>query len=347
MRRFRCRFLPLACLVLLVPVLFGCAGRGTVRDASFFAMDTVITVRAALTDPAEASRIFGVCEDAVREAEAALSAHGDSPLFRFNGGEIDALELDGLIGDCVRTSLAVMDATEDAFDCTLGPLARLWNVTGGGPKPTDDAIREALTHTGRACFDFSPDRVTRLDSEAALDFGGIGKGAAADLLDERLGDDPALAWAVCSLGGNIALIGTKPDGEEFRVGVRDPMDPAGQIGVLTLAGGFVSVSGSYERYFEEDGVRYHHIFDGRTGCPAESGLVSVAVIAENGTLADALSTALFVMGEEGAADLYAAGEFAFEALLVSEDGHVVLTPGLAGRFEPRADVNVTSISIPD
>ena len=343
MRRFRCRFFTFALLSLLLPGLFGCAERGSVRDRSFFAMDTVVTVRASLSDPAEASRVFGICEDAVRDAEAALSAHADSPVSRFNNGTADALALDGLLGDCVGTSLAVMDATGDAFDCTLGPLSKLWNVTGGGPKPPDDAVRETLAHTGRTCFAFSPDRVTRLDPDAALDFGGIGKGAAADLLAERLAGDPAVRWAVCSLGGNIALIGEKPDGEAFRVGVRDPMDPAGQIGVLVLGGGFVSVSGSYERYFEEGGVRYHHIFDGRTGYPAESGLVSAAVIAENGTLADALSTALFVMGRDGALALYEAGTFAFEALLVDQNGTVTLTPGLAGRFEPRGDVRVDQI----
>ena len=170
----------------------------------------------------------------------------------------------------------------------------------------------------------------------------MGKGAAADLLAQRLRDDPALDWAVLSLGGNVALIGEKPDGP-FRVGMRDPGNPADNLGVLLLDGGFVSVSGSYERYFEEGGIRYHHIFDGRTGYPAESGLLSAAVIADNGTLADALSTACFVMGAERTLALYEDGTFSFEAVLVREDGSVTLTPGLEDRFEAREDVRVLPI----
>lgn len=345
MRRFRRRTLRPALLLFLVFLLAGCGGQGGIFDFSFFAMDTVVTVRVSLADsagPDARARIRALCEDGVSEAEAVLTAHADSPVSRFNAGEEDALALDGIVGETVRTSLAVMDAAGDAFDCTLGPLARLWNVTGGGPKPSDDAIRETLAHCGRACFAFLPDRVTRLDPEAALDFGGVGKGAAADLLAGRLDAELDLAWAVLSLGGNVALVGEKPDGP-FRVGVRDPRDPAEQLGVLLLDGGFVSVSGSYERYFEEDGVRYHHIFDGRTGYPARSGLLSAAVIAEEGTLADALSTALFVLGREDALALYDAGTFSFEAVLVAEDGSVTLTPGLRDRFEAREDVRVLPI----
>ena len=352
MRRFARFLLPLSLLTLVCLALFfgGCAGRENTSDFSFFAMDTVVTVRAKTADPAAARQIETLCRTTLDECEAALSAHADSPVSRFNGGEADELPLDGIAGEAVRTSLAVMDATDSAFDCTLLPLARLWNVTGGGPRPSDDAIREALAHTGRDCFDFRPDRVTRLDPDAALDFGGVGKGAAADLLVKRLTEDPSLGleWAVVSLGGNVALAGHKPDGP-FRVGVRDPFDPAAQIGVLTLDGGFVSVSGSYERFFEEGGVRYHHIFDGRTGYPAESGLVSAAVICGNGALADALSTALFVMGRDRALALYAAGTFDFEAVLIAADGPVFLTPGLADRFEARADVqaDVLPLSNPE
>ena len=344
MRRPRCRICPLLLPILLL-ALAGCGRQAGTLDFSFFAMDTVVTARVAFTDSADAgdrARIRKLAEDCVAEAEAALTAHADSPVSRFNAGAADELALDGIVGACVETSLAVMDATESAFDCTLGPLAALWNVTGGGPKPSDEAIRETLTHTGRGCFDFSPDRVTRLDPKAALDFGGIGKGAAADLLAERLRDDPAMDWAVLSLGGNVALVGEKPDGP-FRVGMRDPQNPADNLGVLLLDGGFVSVSGSYERYFEEDGVRYHHIFDGRSGYPAESGLLSAAVIAASGTLADALSTACFVMGSDDALALRDTGIFSFEAVFVHEDGSVTLTPGLRDRFEARRDVRVLPI----
>ena len=105
------------------------------------------------------------------------------------------------------------------------------------------------------------------------------------------------------------------------------------IGYCYLGSGFVSVSGDYERYFEYDEKRYHHIIDPKTGYPAESGLSSVAVVSSNGAAADALSTALFVMGADKALEFYNEGKISFEAVMVKSDGEIVLTPGIAEKFE--------------
>ena len=226
-------------------------------------------------------------------------------------------------------------STAGAFDCTLGALIERWNISGGGPVPTEAAIGEALSHTGEGCFSFSADEVRKTDPDARLDFGGVGKGVAAALLVDYLNSPEVLetiSGAVVSLGGNVALAGKKPDGSAFTVGVRDPDDADGLIGTLSLESGFVAVSGDYERYFEENGVRYHHILDGKTGYPSQSGLRSAAVISSDGALADALSTALFVLGEDGALALYESGLYDFEAVLVADGGRVVTTPGLDGVF---------------
>ncbi len=327
----------LLCAALLLS-LSGCAGAEP-KEYYFFAMDTVVTLRLIPkpgADQARMDEIAARCEGILIEAEREMSAKNDaSPVSRFNAGEDAALVLTPLLGEVVAVSLDVSRKTGGAFDCTLGALVELWNVSGGGPVPAQEDIREALSHTGEGCFSFSADEVKKTDPDARLDFGGVGKGAAAALLVDYLNSPETgetLAGAVVSLGGNVALAGSKPDGSPYTVGVRDPDDPGGLIGTLALESGFVAVSGDYERYFEENGVRYHHILDGKTGVPAKSGLRSAAAVASDGALADALSTALFVLGEDGALALYESGLYDFEAVLVTDDGRVTATPGLGSAF---------------
>ncbi len=329
----------LLCAALLIP-LAGCAGAEP-KEYYFFAMDTVVTLRLTPRSGADGARtdeIAARCEKILIEAERELSAKNDaSPVSRFNAGADGALILSPLLSETAAVSLDVSRNTAGAFDCTLGALVELWNVKGGGPVPEEEKIREALSHTGEACFSFSADRIEKTDPDARLDFGGVGKGAAAGLLIDYLNSPDVLdtiSGAVLSLGGNVALAGKKPDGSPYTVGVRDPDDAGALIGTLSLESGFVAVSGDYERYFEENGVLFHHILDRRTGYPAKTGLRSAAVICSDAALADALSTALFVLGEEGALALYESGIYDFEAVLAADDGRVIATPGLNGVFRP-------------
>ena len=131
------------------------------------------------------------------------------------------------------------------------------------------------------------------------------------------------------MGGNIGVFGTKPNSEKFKIGICDPDDASGVVGYLSISSGFISVSGDYERYFEENGERYHHIIDPATGYPAKSDVRSVAVYANNGAAADALSTALFVMGEEKALEFYGENKIAFEAIIINKNHEIILTDGVS------------------
>ena len=132
-----------------------------------------------------------------------------------------------------------------------------------------------------------------------------------------------------SFGSNVAVVGKKPEGDAFRVAVKNPIDGHDYAKVLEMSEGQVlSVSGDYERYYTIDGEKYHHIIDPQTGYPAKNGLCSVAVICEDGALADALSTALFVMGETKSRELYASGAYDFEAIFITSYGIVSTTDGL-------------------
>ena len=154
-----------------------------------------------------------------------------------------------------------------------------------------------------------------------------------------------------SLGGNVFVLGTKPDGSDWRVGIKDPQNEEALAVILPLRDAYAITSGGYERYFEENGKTYHHIIDPSTGYPADSGLLSVTVVAAdngpdwagagNGAMCDAFSTALFVMGEEQALDFWRNGGYDFDLVLVTEDGRVVITAGLADRFEEVKDSGYT------
>lgn len=196
-----------------------------------------------------------------------------------------------------------------------------------------------LAHVGMEHIHLTEDTAT-LDPGTQIDLGAIAKGYASDQLGalfQRSGVERG--WV--SLGGNVLAWGSRPDGDPWEVGIQDPAHPdesSALVCSLFLQDAFAVTSGSYQRYFEQDGKRYHHILDPKTGAPAESGLVSVTVVADyapgNGTMCDALSTALFVMGEEDALSFWRSGTYDFELVLVTEDGRVLVTEGLADRYAP-------------
>jgi thiamine biosynthesis lipoprotein len=178
----------------------------------------------------------------------------------------------------------------------------------------------------------------RLDEGTRIDLGGIAKGYASDCLVQVFENyEVERGWA--SLGGNVVAWGTRPDGAPWKVGVRDPKHTEQEVlvGMIGLENAFAVTSGGYERFFEENGKTYHHILDPKTGYPADSGLVSVTVVADcetpgNGAMCDALSTALFVMGEEAALEFRRSSGYAFDLVLVTADDRVVVTDGIAEQF---------------
>ena len=303
-------------------------------DTVFFAMDTYITVRLAkaeVTDE-QIGETTAECERIVRALESVLSAHDpDSELYALNHSREEFTEISETLEDVLITAYDIHGWTDGAYDCTLGGLAELWNITGGGPVPAQEDIDAFLEHVGydKITLDEQRNTIMRSDTDVQLDLGGIGKGAAADRLIRYL-ETTDIAYGLVSVGGTIGVFGEKSDGTPYKIGIKDPDDPSGVLGYLYIEDGFVAVSGDYERYFEENGVRYHHIFDPSTGYPADSGLRSAAVHALNGAAADALSTALFVMGTEASLELYETIG-GFEAILVSDTG-ITATAGARTDF---------------
>lgn len=226
----------------------------------------------------------------------------DSDIARINAAKGAAVEVDPATADLISQALAYCAEFDGLFDITIGAVSTLWDFDEG-VRPSDEAISDALPHVGWRGVHVDEDACTvQLDDpQAQLDLGGIAKGYVADRLVELLETETSATAAMISLGGNIALFGTKPDGEPWLVGVRDPNDPGGStvVGTASLAEPTSLVtSGLYERTFEQDGVTYWHILDPNTGMPVSTDVDSVTVACPSSTLADTLSTTLFVAGSD-------------------------------------------------
>ena len=179
--------------------------------------------------------------------------------------------------------------------------------------------------------------MTLLDG-CTLDLGAVGKGMGCDLIVDYLKTQPEVSGMILNLGGSSVLTyGQKPDGSAWKIALTDPRDTEGDyLGVITLEDGqFLSTSGDYEKYFMEDGKRYHHILDPETGYPVWNGLTSVTIVCDQGYLADGLSTACFVLGMEKAGPLLE--KYGAEAVFVDEDKNVYVTDGMMDQFELMKD----------
>ena len=300
------------------------------------AMDTAMVLTAY---GKESTRAVYDAEEEVRRLDALLSrTSGSSEVSMLNGAGGEMVPVGAEICTLIQTAGDFTEATGGAFDITIAPVVSAWGFTTDSYQvPDREALQTLLESVGMEHVHLSGGSA-RLDPGTMIDLGGIAKGYTADRVAEIF-QEHAVPRGKVELGGNILVIGDKPDGTAWRVGVQDPKHPDeadGLVCVLNLTDAFAVTSGSYQRYFEQDGKRYHHIIDPATGCPADSGLTSVTVVADsargNGTMCDALSTALFVMGEDKALDFWRSGVYDFQLVLVTEDGRVVVTEGLKDGF---------------
>lgn len=231
---------------------------------------------------------------------------GESDIARINAAGGAPVKVDAATVDVVKRGIEFSKASNGLFDITIGTVSTLWNFDTG-VRPADEQIAAVLPHIGwqHVRIDEDAKTIALDDPVTKLDLGGIAKGYIADQLCELLKKRDKVVAAVVSLGGNIAYVGTKPDGERWKTGIRDPNDPGGTttVGTAEVTGGSVVTSGLYERYFDQDGVRYWHILDPRTGMPVQTDVVSDTVVCPSSTEADALSTTLFVAGSKQGAQI--------------------------------------------
>lgn len=251
---------------------------------------------------------------------------------RIEGSPVDLLNkgekvVNSSLADILESCREVSEKSGGAFDVTVGKVASLWNIGEEGERiPTADEISREIANVGSNGIIIKGNEIS-LGTSCEIDLGAVGKGLACDYIMSYLRAAEDIDGAVVSVGGSNVVYGKyNKAGDKWRVAVRHPRDENSFLGVITLSEGFISTSGDYEKYFEENGKRYHHILDAKTGYPAESGLISVTVVCDNGFLSDALSTACFISGEENGRALLekynASGIFVNESMEISVVGEI-------------------------
>lgn len=316
---------PIIALLLILCLLASCAPAE--HTASFFAMDTVMSITAYGKDGQEAAEAV---ETEIKALDRLLSAtNGTSEIYAANHSGGESVTVSDETAALLARALELCGETDGALDVTIYPVVKAWGFTTDSYQvPPEDELAELIKQVDFTRIALDGNTLT-VPEGMELVLGAVAKGYAADRAAEVL-TARGVTCAKLELGGNIHLIGKKANGTPWGVAVRDPSGE-GYMGLLQTDGGAVVTSGGYERYFEQDGITYWHIIDPTTGRPAQSGLVSVTIAAPSGTLADALSTALFVMGKEKAAAFWRARQD-FDFILIGEDGTVTVTPGLEKRF---------------
>lgn len=338
------RFFRMAALFGLCFALCGCGVEETRRVQRVdTAMGTVIQLNIYTSE--ESDSAGEILELIRRLEEDKLSWRLEtSEIYRVNqwAGSAQGLEISEELAKVLQKCLEVGERSEGALDVSLGAVIRLWDIDGwaGGQRegefqiPSPEELDRALAQCGmdKIRLEQTKDGMRLyIEQGTRLDLGAVGKGLALTEILAYLEDHEAISGATISVGGSVLTYGKKPDGSSWRIGIADPGEPSANLGVISLEGQWcVSTSGDYERYVEVGGVRYHHILDPETGAPASSGLCSVTVVTRDGLLSDALSTACFVLGQERGMAL--ARFYEAEALFVTDEGEIAMTPGMAEMF---------------
>jgi thiamine biosynthesis lipoprotein len=228
-------------------------------------------------------------------------------------------------GDLIEVSRDVHQLTAGMFDPTIGAISRLWEWWEGARPPGEDSLARALADVGL------PRYLEDTGSGSfVLDLGGVAKGYAVDLAAaelRRLG----FTSAIINAGGDLRLLGKRPDGRPWRIAIRHPREASSFIGYLDLEDTAVATSGDYERFFLFEGKRYHHILDPRTGLPGYASN-SVTVVAPDACRSDALATGLFLLGPQRGGDLIRRSAGIDAVFVHAEGDSITVTPGLMDRF---------------
>ena len=332
----------LSALLLALALLAGCAPASREDTVNFTAMDTVIQLSVYGCDHGEEA--LSEARQLIQELDGLLSTTDEgSQIHALNQGETVALAQP--VQALLERALALCADTGGAFDITIYPVVRAWGFTTDSHQvPTQEELSALLARVDYRQVEPQEGTLT-LPQGVELDLGGVAKGYASQQV-ARLLREEGVDCALIDLGGSIQAMGSSPDGDPWSVGIRDPRSdsPEDYAAVVRVTDQAVVTSGMYERYFEQDGVRYGHIIDPDTGYPVDNGLASVTIVAADPTLADALSTALFVMGRDGAAQ-YWRGREDFEFVLMGEDGSITISEGLEGSFSLAGEQGSVSLEV--
>lgn len=315
-------------LTVMTLVLSGCATEIEPVETSLFAMNTYMTFTVYGENAQEA---LDESVELIQTMESRWAVTDDeSEIYRGNHSDGRPISVSEETAVLISFALDMAEKTKSALGPTIYPVLAAWGFTTDSKQvPSQEQIDALLERVDYSKIQLDGTTLT-MPKGMQLDLGAVGKGYTADLVAEVL-QTHGVQSALINLGGNIQAVGSRPDGSDWRIGIRAPWGED-NLGVLEISDAAVVTSGGYENYFEDkDGNIYWHILDPSTGYPANSGLQAVTIIGEEGRLCDALSTALFVMGTEQA-EAYWRENGGFDMLLVTDENEILLTEGIADKF---------------
>lgn len=313
------KYIILACL-LICTMLTSC-GKDYMAD-TFFCMDTLATVKADTED----GETLKKCRELLMELDVELSRHNEKGKTAEYNSSQNGAELSRELKELVVFSCEISKDTDGAFNVFSGSLTKLWNESEN--YPDEEKIKKALSSVISECS-FDGSFLEKPNEDTMLEFGGIAKGYACDKAVALLKENSVRSGMV-SFSSSIGVFGSNPDGEPWKIAIKDPIDTEAHLGYVRLEDGFLSVSGDYERFYEIDGKKYNHIIDIKSGLPVDNGVHSVTVVAPTGAQSDALSTAFFVMGAERVKELYWDSD-EIKYLIVNDEG-VFMNPSMEKIF---------------
>lgn len=326
-----------AAMALCLGMLFSLAacGEGVQAQKQLFAMDTTMTLT-AYGRKAEAG--IDAAASVINAMDTSLDPENTSGIiYAINHAEGANTAVTGQVASMLGTAQLVYQRSGGAMDPSIYPLVKLWGfIDGKYYVPTADEISEALS---KRCFDgltinsfpSSGGYSVSIPAGGEIGLGAVAKGAASAAAVDAM-RQAGVESGIVSLGGNVQTLGLKPDGTNWTVAVQDPNYPESYLGVLSVGETAVVTSGSYQRSFTDmRNHSYHHILNPATGSPTANSLVSVTIICTDGTMADCLSTAMFVLGENKALD-YWRTYGGFEMIMVNSSNEVTCTKGLIEKF---------------
>lgn len=310
-------------------------GESKMTQRQVFAMDTVMTLTAYGN---KADIGLNAAQSVIMSMDSMLDPELEtSTTYAINNAMGASIVVSGQVADMINTAKTVYDRSGGALDLSLYPVIKRWGfIDGHYYVPTELEIAEDLA---RKCFGdivlssfpSSGSYALTIPVYGQLTFGAIAKGCAANNAIAAM-RNAGVASGIISLGGNVQTLGKKPDGSNWTVALQDPNNTSTYLGIIEVGETAVVTSGTYQRFFTQNNKTYHHIINPKTGSPVSNTLKSVTVICPDGTLADGLSTAMFVLGESAALNYWRKyGEF--EMILINNDNEVICTKGLIEKFE--------------
>ena len=332
--------LVLLCLAMLLS-LCACGSSSKMEQKQIFAMDTIMTLT-AYGKNAEAG--LNAAASVINSLDAQLDPElPTSTTYGINHANGANIVVSAQIAKMLSTAQTVFNQSDGALDLSLYPVIKLWGfVDGRYYVPTNEELSAALIQKNfdkmiLTSYPATGSYSVNFPAGTEISFASVAKGCAAENAVSAM-RQAGVESGIISLGGNVQTLGMKPDGSKWTVAIQDPNNTSGWVGTVQVGEMAVVTSGSYQRFFEYDGNTYHHIISPQTAGPVSNGLLSATIICEDGTMADALSTAMFVLGEARALN-YWRTYGGFEMILINKSGQVICTKGLIDNYSPNAQVS--------